>query len=73
MKRRSRKKAGGKRKGKGKNEEIKANRQICSAFCPECQGTGINIESDELEKPTVPLSEVCSISMPSILFYESLF
>lgn len=31
---------------------------ISSVFCPECQGTGVNIEGDQLEKPTIPLSEV---------------
>ncbi|PKA60182.1 hypothetical protein AXF42_Ash021193 [Apostasia shenzhenica] len=33
------------------------NRHISSVFCPECQGTGVPISGDELEKPTVPLSE----------------
>ncbi|GAB4824895.1 hypothetical protein Ancab_007765 [Ancistrocladus abbreviatus] len=32
--------------------------QICSIFCPDCQGTGINIEGDQLENPTVPLSKM---------------
>ncbi|XP_068645459.1 uncharacterized protein [Aristolochia californica] len=31
---------------------------ILSILCPECQGTGVNIEGDELEKPTVPLSKM---------------
>lgn len=31
---------------------------ISSVFCPECQGTGINIEGDQLQKPTIPLSEM---------------
>lgn len=32
---------------------------ISSVFCPECQGTGIiNVEGDQLEMPSVPLSEV---------------
>ncbi|RWR86578.1 Acyl-acyl-carrier-protein--UDP-N-acetylglucosamine O-acyltransferase [Cinnamomum micranthum f. kanehirae] len=31
---------------------------ISSVFCPECQGTGVNIEGDQLEKPTIPLSEM---------------
>jgi len=39
----------------GKEGEVKATRgQIDSVFCPECQGTGIIIEGDELEKPSVP-------------------
>jgi hypothetical protein len=46
----------------GKEGEVKATRgQIDSVFCPECQGTGIIIEGDELEKPSVPLSEVCTL------------
>lgn len=57
-KRRSKRKTGTKRSAKGKNDEIKAARQIYSVFCPECQGTGISIEGDELEKPTVSLSEM---------------
>ncbi|KFK29353.1 hypothetical protein AALP_AA7G122900 [Arabis alpina] len=31
--------------------------QIFSVFCPECQGTGINIEGDEIERDTFPLSQ----------------
>ncbi|XP_077241760.1 acyl-UDP-N-acetylglucosamine O-acyltransferase [Tasmannia lanceolata] len=31
---------------------------ISSVLCPECQGTGMNIEGDEMEKPTIPLSEM---------------
>ena len=39
---------------------------IVSVFCPDCQGTGVNIEGDEFEKPLTPLSEVwyLSFSMP---------
>ncbi|XP_059301348.1 uncharacterized protein LOC132053371 isoform X1 [Lycium ferocissimum] len=57
-KRRSKRKTGAKRSAKGKKDEIKAARKINSVFCPECQGTGISIEGDELEKPTVSLSEM---------------
>lgn len=32
---------------------------ISSAFCPECQGSGLKVE-DDLEVPRLPLSEVCS-------------
>lgn len=35
-----------------------AQKNCISIFCPECQGTGLHIEGDEMEKPTVPLSEV---------------
>ncbi|TQD93668.1 hypothetical protein C1H46_020672 [Malus baccata] len=29
-----------------------------SVFCPECQGTGILIDNDDLEKPNLPLSQL---------------
>ncbi|XP_022140425.1 uncharacterized protein LOC111011105 isoform X2 [Momordica charantia] len=32
--------------------------QIDSIFCPACQGTGITVDGDDLEKPTIPLSEI---------------
>lgn len=35
---------------------------IVSVFCPDCQGTGVNIEGDEFEKPLTPLSEVWFLS-----------
>ncbi|XP_009624407.1 uncharacterized protein [Nicotiana tomentosiformis] len=58
-KRRSKRKTGAKHSAKGKKDEIKAvRRHIYSVFCPECQGTGISIKGDDLEKPTVPLSEM---------------
>ncbi|KAH6764035.1 hypothetical protein C2S51_015284 [Perilla frutescens var. frutescens] len=44
-----------KKKVKGKNgqkQEVQ-DKQICSVFCPECQGTGITIDGDDLEKPTI--------------------
>jgi hypothetical protein len=31
---------------------------IESIICPECQGTGIHVEGEELENPTISLSEV---------------
>ncbi|CAA3016254.1 uncharacterized protein LOC111412042 [Olea europaea var. sylvestris] len=43
----------------GKKDEAKAtSKQIYSVFCPECQGTGLYINGEEREKPTVPLSEM---------------
>jgi hypothetical protein len=67
----------------GKEGEVKATRaQIDSVFCPECQGTGIITEGDELEKPSVPLSEVCTLwdnsffyllKISSILYVKYLF
>lgn len=45
-------------KGKNGQKPEMQSKQIGSPFCPECQGTGIPIDGDELEKPPVPLSEV---------------
>ncbi|KAJ0434185.1 putative transcription factor C2H2 family [Helianthus annuus] len=58
-KRRSRRKKGA--KSKKVDEDVK--KQIYSAFCPECQGTGIELGGDELEKPTVSLSEMFKYKM----------
>lgn len=72
-KRRSRRKNGTKQNETGKTSEIKPiTKQIYSSFCPECQGTGVKIEGDDLEKPTVPLSEVCEILMTSELLFLKL-
>uniref|UniRef100_A0A803N9A7 Uncharacterized protein n=1 Tax=Chenopodium quinoa TaxID=63459 RepID=A0A803N9A7_CHEQI len=38
-------------------EEVPSSDQINSVFCPDCQGTGLHIEGDNLEQPNVPLSE----------------
>ena len=44
----------------GKDGETKATGTlISSVFCLECQGTGIEVEGDELEKPDVSLSQAC--------------
>ena len=44
----------------GKDGETKpTGTLISSVLCPECQGTGIVVEGDELEKPDVSLSQVC--------------
>lgn len=45
-----------------KKVEEEARKQIYCSFCPECQGTGVDIDGDELEKPTVSLSEVSVIA-----------
>lgn len=71
VKRRSRKKGGGKQNENGKNKERAVKKQTLSAFCPECQGTGMDIMGDDLEKPTVPLSEVCNILI--LCFYFANF
>jgi len=43
---------------KAKNAPKKS--KITSIVCPECQGTGIHVNGDELEKPSISLSEVWS-------------
>ncbi|KAG8364705.1 hypothetical protein BUALT_Bualt18G0026400 [Buddleja alternifolia] len=59
VKRKSRKKVKGKDGKRGENHEMQESRkQIDSVFCPECQGTGITVDGEELEKPTVALSEI---------------
>ncbi|XWS54194.1 hypothetical protein CRYUN_Cryun10bG0068700 [Craigia yunnanensis] len=59
VKRRSRRKNGAKCNEMGKDGETKATGTlISSVFCPECQGTGIEVEGDELEKPDVSLSQM---------------
>ncbi|KAG9441040.1 hypothetical protein H6P81_016894 [Aristolochia fimbriata] len=45
------------RKGAVENGASKKT-DILSILCPECQGTGMDTEGDELEKPTVPLSKM---------------
>ncbi|KAL3631546.1 hypothetical protein CASFOL_024530 [Castilleja foliolosa] len=61
LKRKSRKRVKGKSGGKRKKpeiQEIAQEKRVHSVFCPECQGTGVIIDGEELEKPIVRLSEV---------------
>ncbi|OMO59778.1 hypothetical protein CCACVL1_24617 [Corchorus capsularis] len=59
VRRRSRRKNGAKCKETRKDVETKATGSlISSVLCPECQGTGIEVEGDELEKPDVSLSQM---------------
>lgn len=63
VKQRSRKKAGVKKKELVKDGDVKfIGKKIYKVFCPECQGTGIDIHGDELEKPPVSLSEVSKLN-----------
>ncbi|KAK9664202.1 hypothetical protein RND81_14G025600 [Saponaria officinalis] len=32
--------------------------RICSVFCPACQGTGAEVKDNELERPTISLSQI---------------
>ncbi|KAI3795336.1 hypothetical protein L1987_37988 [Smallanthus sonchifolius] len=59
VKRRYRRKKG----AKLKKVDEDAKKQIYCVFCPECQGTGIDFNGDELEKPTVSLSEMFKYKM----------
>ncbi|KAL0907586.1 hypothetical protein M5K25_022003 [Dendrobium thyrsiflorum] len=42
------------------------NNLISSIFCPECHGTGIRIEGDALEQPSVSLSETFLYKLKAI-------
>ncbi|KAJ6348994.1 hypothetical protein OIU77_006556 [Salix suchowensis] len=56
---RSKKKNGDKSNTAGKDGTVDTfSNPIVSVFCPECQGTGVNIEGDELEKTPASHSEV---------------
>ncbi|PRQ49816.1 putative transcription factor C2H2 family [Rosa chinensis] len=57
VRRRSRRKTAA--KCNGTDAQLKSmTPQIYSVFCPECQGTGIVVDGDELEKPNLPLSQM---------------
>lgn len=49
------------RKGRATQKNV-----ISSVLCPECQGTGILVEGDEFEKPTIPVSEMFLYKMKAI-------
>lgn len=44
-------------------DKIVTEKQLDSVFCPECQGTGVDVEGDSLEKPIVPLSEMFKLKI----------
>lgn len=74
--RRSRKKNGIKSNTTGKDGTVNVlPNPIVSVFCPDCQGTGVNIEGDEFEKPLTPLSEVWFLSFVHaiVLFFFLMF
>ena len=61
---RSKKKNGDKSNTAGKDGTVDTfSNPIVSVFCPECQGTGVNIEGDELEKTPASHSEVWFLSL----------
>ncbi|XP_078439852.1 acyl-UDP-N-acetylglucosamine O-acyltransferase [Wolffia australiana] len=49
---------------KGKKAAAKAF--MSSILCPECQGTGINTEEENLEKPSIPLSQMFQYKLKAI-------
>jgi hypothetical protein len=49
---------------KAKNAPKKT--KITSIFCPECQGTGTHVKGDELEKPSISLSEMFRFKLKAI-------
>lgn len=56
VKQKSRKKAKPNHNGERKNDDMRIHNP--SIFCPECQGTGTMIADDNLEKPTISLSQM---------------
>lgn len=59
VRRRSKRKNGAKCNEMGKDGVVKpTGTMISSVLCPECQGTGIEVEGDELEKPDISLSQM---------------
>jgi len=57
------------KKGKskrGRKAKTAPKSRIESILCPECQGTGIHAEGEELEKPTISLSEMFRYKLKSI-------
>jgi hypothetical protein len=69
------------RKGKSnrgrKAKNAPKRSKITSIVCPECQGTGIHVNRDELEKPSISLSEVWStyslFCCQSLIFHSGNF
>lgn len=51
---------------RGRKAKTAPKSRITSILCPECQGTGIHVEGDELEKPTISLSEMFRYKLKSI-------
>ncbi|KAM0915523.1 hypothetical protein ACQ4PT_010788 [Festuca glaucescens] len=57
------------KKGKskrGRKAKTAPKSKIESILCPECQGTGIHVEGEQLEKPTISLSEMFRYKLKSI-------
>lgn len=77
VRRRTKRKRGENVNQNGKECQMNDKGKINSVFCPECQGTGINIDGDRVEHAPFSLSEVCSLhdfllSSPFSLSYSFL-
>ncbi|KAJ6421979.1 hypothetical protein OIU84_027006 [Salix udensis] len=69
---RSKKKNGDKSNTAGKDGTVNTfSNPIVSVFCPECQGTGVNIEGDELEKTPASHSEEKVLPLKLLHFYRA--
>ncbi|MQM06357.1 hypothetical protein Taro_039181 [Colocasia esculenta] len=51
---------------RGRRGKKATKAHMSSVLCPECQGTGMITEDDELEKPTIPLSEMFLYKLKAI-------
>lgn len=51
---------------RGRKGRSTLKNRISSIFCLECQGTGVAIQGEELEKPTIPLSEMFLYKLKAI-------
>ncbi|KAJ8512269.1 hypothetical protein OPV22_002703 [Ensete ventricosum] len=51
---------------RGRKGRSTLKNRISSVFCPECQGTGVSIQGEEFEKPTIPLSEMFLYKLKAI-------
>ncbi|XP_074585740.1 uncharacterized protein LOC141841464 [Curcuma longa] len=60
------KKKKNRRPSRGRKGKATLQNKISSIFCTECQGTGATIQGEELEKPTIPLSEMFLYKLKAI-------
>ncbi|KAG6499267.1 hypothetical protein ZIOFF_039024 [Zingiber officinale] len=51
---------------RGRKGKATLQNKISSIFCTECQGIGVAIQGEELEKPTIPLSEMSLYKLKAI-------
>ncbi|KAJ3690240.1 hypothetical protein LUZ61_019404 [Rhynchospora tenuis] len=51
---------------RGRKPKAGQKNKIMSVLCPECQGTGIHVEGEEYEKPSISLSEMFRYKLKAI-------